>query len=90
MSLARTFLWGGCRCVVASLWPLPDRATPALVADFYTKLIRGVSAGQALQAARNAYRARGGQAKVWAAFQILGDGDTLADRFPLQDIRRSN
>lgn len=84
MSLARAFLWSGCRCVVASLWPMPDTAVPLIVESFYSGLVAGLSPAQAAQQAREQHRLRGGTPKSWAGFQVLGDGDTWSERYSLK------
>jgi CHAT domain-containing protein/Tfp pilus assembly protein PilF len=86
MSLARAFLWNGCRCVVASLWPMPDDGTPDIVKSFYSGLVAGLSTAKAMQLARDQSRVAGGGAKTWAGFQVFGDGDTWRDRYSLSNI----
>jgi len=88
MSLGRAFLWSGCRCVVASLWPMPDDSTPLVVESFYSELITGISPAQAAQRAREKYRRNGGSTRIWAGFQVLGDGDTHAERYRLKYLEK--
>ena len=84
MSLARAFLWSGCRCVVATLWPMPDDSAPFIVNSFYSGLVAGLSPAQAAQQAREEHRLRGESARSWAGFQVLGDGDLWAERYSLK------
>jgi len=90
MSLARAFLWSGCRCVVASLWPMPDDAAPIIVNSFYSGLVAGLSAAQAAQLAREESRLGGGSASAWAGFQVLGDGDRWEDRYSLKSVQEDS
>jgi CHAT domain-containing protein len=86
MSMARAFLWAGCRCVVATLWPVYDAAAPEFVRLFYAGLLAGLSVAQAASAARNQFRGPNDGPRTWAAFQVFGDGDIWADRYSLEHI----
>ena len=56
-SVARAFLYAGARTVVASLWPVDDRETVAIMKDFYRGLLeRGEPVPQALHEARLSLR----------------------------------
>ena len=50
--LARAFLASGGQSVVASLWPVPDRATADFMEQFHEALSGGRSVGEALTSAR--------------------------------------
>ncbi|MEM7077241.1 MAG: CHAT domain-containing tetratricopeptide repeat protein [Pseudomonadota bacterium] len=73
LSLARAFLLAGADQVVASLWPVPDRAASVLMDIFYEHYAAGATAPEALSAAQNAL-ARSGQwrnPRNWAGFVIM-------------------
>jgi tetratricopeptide (TPR) repeat protein len=71
--LARAFLGGGARRVVATRWPVPDASTSALMIDFYTRLAAGDSAAAALGFAQREFLTRkpGVDATHWAAFVLF-------------------
>ena len=71
--LTTPLLEAGARAVVATQWPIDDRATIHLVQDFYDALADGRSAGDALRAAKLASLARGARSNEWAAFTLVGD-----------------
>jgi tetratricopeptide (TPR) repeat protein len=70
--LARAFLGGGARRVVASLWKVDDAVTASLMSDFYAGLIAGETPAIALNAAQRklAGPTRAGQRPFWAAFVL--------------------
>jgi hypothetical protein len=75
--LSAAFLSAGAECVVASLWPAPDRETAILMRHFYEGLARGETAGEALRAAQVAMRRiPASRAPVyWSGFLAIGSGD---------------
>lgn len=75
-SLSRAFFYAGTRRVVASLWPVDDRASAAFMRSFYTHLLRDhESAPAALRAAQADVRAqpRWAAPYYWAGFVVQGD-----------------
>jgi tetratricopeptide (TPR) repeat protein len=74
--LAAAFLTGGAEAVVATLWPVEDRAAARFMGAFYEELARGRSVAGALGAAQEAVRATepGGDPFFWAGYVVLGDG----------------
>lgn len=75
-NLAAAWLTAGAGCVVATLWPVEDRATSRLVEQFYETLTRGATVGEALTAAQRAVRAEQPDPRYWAGFVLLGDPST--------------
>jgi len=71
--LTTPFLRAGARAVVATLWPIGDQATPALVRAFYDHLAEGLSSGDALRAAKAERLRAGAPVREWAAFIVTGD-----------------
>ena len=58
VGITRAFLLAGARQVVASLWPISDRASARLMEQFYGNLVNeGNSPAEALRAAQRALRA---------------------------------
>jgi CHAT domain-containing protein len=80
LGLSAAFLAAGAPTVVATLWPVDDRATGALVRDFYAALADGATAGEALRRARLERRADPATAAPlhWAGFVLVGDPETRA------------
>lgn len=74
LGLVQAFLQAGARSVVASLWPVDDNATSALMLQFHAQLSRGTSPVAALaQAQRVLLRdVRTSRPVYWAAFTVNG------------------
>ncbi|MGD2216951.1 MAG: CHAT domain-containing protein [Gemmatimonadales bacterium] len=74
VGLVRAFLYAGARSVVASLWPVDDRATATLMEKFYTGLQNGRPKARSLADAQRAMLREPGHANpfYWAAFQLSG------------------
>ncbi len=74
VGLVRAFMAAGAPTVIASLWPVDDRASAELMTDFYEQLRAGRSVGDALRHAQLA-RLRGAKHAdpyYWAAFGLYG------------------
>lgn len=52
MGLARAFFFAGARNVIATLWPLSDKASVELMREFYRNYLQGQSAREALRMAK--------------------------------------
>ncbi|MGV7208255.1 CHAT domain-containing protein [Oxalobacteraceae bacterium A2-2] len=74
VGLARGFLYAGSSNIIASLWPVDDKATAVLMTAFYRNLKRGESKAAALRHAQQALQARYPQPVYWAAFYLTGHG----------------
>lgn len=74
IGLARAFLHAGAARVVASLWPVRDRATALLMERFYQNYAVRADAGSALAAAQRALLAVPATAHpyYWAGFTLIG------------------
>jgi len=75
IGLSTAFLGAGVPTVVATLWPVDDRATEALVRQFYERLSVGDAAGEALRRAQLAVAGdpRTSTPFYWAGFVLVGD-----------------
>jgi len=71
VGLTRGFLYAGSRSIVASLWSVEDRATAALMKDFYTNLATHTKQ-EALRQAQIKTRQKFPHPFFWAAFQLTG------------------
>ena len=80
IGMSKALLSAGARCVVLSLWPVPDRPTRRLMLAFYQALLRGEPPADALRTAKA--EVRRGYPRIyqypftWAAFVVIGDGTT--------------
>jgi CHAT domain-containing protein/Tfp pilus assembly protein PilF len=74
VGLVRAFLYAGAHSVVASLWPVDDRATALLMERFYAGLDAGRSRARSLADAQRAMLEdeRLADPFYWAAFQLNG------------------
>jgi CHAT domain-containing protein/tetratricopeptide (TPR) repeat protein len=72
---AGAFLAAGVEEVVATLWPVDDRASLALVTELYDRLEEGYPVDEALrEAQRTLAKDSAGGAADWAAFQLISLG----------------
>jgi CHAT domain-containing protein len=79
VGLARAFIESGASTVVATLWPVEDRATRELMTRFYRAMASGSSAARALSQAQAAMaQGDAGESRrypyYWAGFVLIGDG----------------
>jgi len=73
VGLSQAFLFSGASNVLATLWPVQDRATAGLMERFYTALAEGKPEAEALaEAQRAALGARGTEHPFfWAGFTLV-------------------
>lgn len=78
IGLGSGFLAAGVPAVVATLWPVDDRATSRFIASFYASLARHGIPARALTDARGELRSDPETMHpfYWAGFVLVGDGDT--------------
>jgi CHAT domain-containing protein len=74
--LVRAVLVAGADNVLATLWPVQDRSTPALMAGFYRELVAGQPLPLAVALAQRAAIRdhRGADPVNWAGFVLVGAG----------------
>jgi CHAT domain-containing protein len=74
VGLSRGILSAGAAKVIATLWPLQDRASAALMEQFYREYTLGADPGPALAKAQRALLAEPGTASpyFWAGFELVG------------------
>ena len=79
VGIARAFLAAGARSVLASLWPISDKATMEFMKIFYQHLFDGKSSSVALQQAMKSLRDSNDYCAVkhWAPFVLIGDDVTF-------------
>lgn len=80
ISLAQSCLMAGARSVVATLWPISDRASARLIVAFYTKLLAGHDRAAALANAMEEVRVERSWSHsfYWASFVLVGDWRSVA------------
>jgi len=83
--LTAPLLAAGARAVVATGWPVDDRATVTLVEELYRALADGQPVGSALRTAKLAALQRGLPVREWASFSVIGDPLVMV---PLRAPRR--
>ncbi|HEV7703003.1 MAG TPA: CHAT domain-containing protein, partial [Gemmatimonadaceae bacterium] len=74
LGLTGPLLQAGAHSVVATLWPVDDRASAEFVRRFYGFLAKGMAATDALRLAQLDAMQRGVAPRDWAAFVLTGDG----------------
>lgn len=74
MGMERGFFFAGASSVIASLWPVQDRATAMLAHEFYRAWNAGAPPSRALQAAQLAVRRTFPQPAIWSAFVVASAG----------------
>lgn len=72
LGLLQALFCAGARAVLASLWPVDDAASRALMQRLYTGLSQGESPARALQRAQAEMDAAGFSPYEWAGFQLFG------------------
>jgi tetratricopeptide (TPR) repeat protein len=78
LGLTAAFQSAGVPAVVATLWPVSDRATASLMRAFYGALARGRPVEEALREGQRVLQAdpETRHPRYWAAFVVFGDGAT--------------
>lgn len=71
--LRRTFFIAGARCVVSTLWSVPDEATSIFMTCFYEQLLKGSGKADALRSVQLTLRRKFPHPSGWAAFVCVGD-----------------
>jgi CHAT domain-containing protein len=81
LSLARGFLYSGCKSVVMSMWAIDDKSGTDIVNMFYDNLLKGESKGKALKTARRSYLKTASQLRshpyYWSSLVIYGENENL-------------
>ena len=74
IGLSRAFLSAGAARVMATLWPVQDRASAALMEQFYKEYAVGADPGRALALAQRRLLAEPATANpyYWAGFELVG------------------
>ena len=75
LGLRRSFMVGGAKTLVMSLWKVPDKETQELMVDFYRHMLEGQSCSNALRRAQLAMKARNPDPLYWGAFICQGYPD---------------
>jgi CHAT domain-containing protein len=89
VSIARAFILSGCKCVIASLWPVVTEDAAILAERFYTELALHESPAVALLRAKRDWGDGGSFMRTAAAFQIYGDGEGPSNISNVAELIRS-
>lgn len=73
MSLARSFIRGGARAVVASLWPVRDDEGARFFEHFYDAIGRGETLAHAIRGAQTEMKSQGFSPAAYTGFVVIGD-----------------
>ncbi len=71
VSFAEAFMRGGVANLLATYWPVGDRAAKVFAETFYVRIMKNATAGEAIQAGRAAVRKTG--SKDWADYIFYGE-----------------
>jgi CHAT domain-containing protein len=74
MGMERGFFYAGTSSVIASLWPVQDRATAMLAHAFYAAWTAGAPPSRALQTAQLAVRRAFPEPAIWSPFVVASVG----------------
>jgi CHAT domain-containing protein len=74
MGLVRGLLQAGAQSLILSLWDVHDESTKDFMIGFYTRLQKGFSKAQAMQATMLDLRERYPHPYHWAPFSLIGKG----------------
>jgi CHAT domain-containing protein len=74
MGMERGFFYAGASSVIASLWPVQDKATAMLAHEFYRAWNEGAPPSRALQTAQLAVRRAFPQPAIWSPFVVASVG----------------
>jgi CHAT domain-containing protein len=74
MGMERGFFYAGASTVIASLWPVQDKATSILAHEFYRAYNAGASPARALQLAQRAVRHEFPEPVIWSPFVVASVG----------------
>ena len=76
LSIARGFVYAGCKNLIMTLWKIDDDAGKAIMERFYRKLVRGKTIAESLQESKLEYLGEANSyfshPHFWAAFIHLG------------------
>lgn len=72
-NIVNAFIEAGADSVVSTLWELEDHTTEHLMAEFYDRLGKGESKGEALRDAQRELIKEGVKPYYWASFELVGD-----------------
>ena len=72
-NIVNAFIEAGADSVVSTLWELEDHSTEHLMAEFYARLGKGESKGEALRSAQRELIKEGVKPYYWASFELVGD-----------------
>jgi hypothetical protein len=88
--LARAWWWVGASNVVMTLWSVDDWVTRDLMQEFVARLVSGMPADKAIQAASKCIRETRENYSYWAGFSVFGAPETLPGDAAVPEVHKVN
>ena len=89
IGITRSFLAAGARSVLATLWPINDKATKEFMKKFYHELLEETPVCEALRRAQNLFQEHENKnyqsIRMWAPFAIYGE-DVKFEKQEIEEI----
>ena len=93
IGITRSFLAAGARSVLATLWPIDDKATKEFMEKFYGELLEETPICEALRRAQNFFQEHENNTyqpiRIWAPFTIYGE-DVKFEKQEIEDIKEKS
>ena len=93
IGITRSFLAAGARSVLATLWPVDDKATKEFMEKFYGELLEETPICEALRRAQNFFQEHENNTyqpiRIWAPFTIYGE-DVKFEKQEIEDIKEKS
>ena len=93
IGITRSFLAAGARSVLATLWPINDKATKEFMKKFYDELIEETPVCESLRRAQNFFQEHENKnyqsIRMWAPFTIYGE-DVKFEKQEIKEIKEKS
>ena len=93
IGITRSFLAAGARSVLATLWPINDKATKEFMEKFYGELLEETPVCEALRRTKNIFQEHKNNTyqsiRIWAPFTIYGE-DVKFEKQEIEEIRKKS
>ena len=93
IGITRSFLAAGARSVLATLWPITDKATKEFMKKFYDELIEETPVCESLRRAQNFFQENENKnyqsIRMWAPFTIYGE-DVKFEKQEIKEIKEKS
>ena len=93
IGITRSFLAAGARSVLATLWPITDKATKEFMKKFYDELLEETPVCESLRRAQNFFQEHENKnyqsIRMWAPFTIYGE-DVKFEKQEIKEIKEKS